>query len=77
MALHNYTLSHVHDNHVEAAWAVANDRVSQRWGTGGLNALESAHESRPNKASGNPPNFDDGWLMPASKSGEDVGTVDR
>jgi site-specific recombinase XerD len=25
---------HVHDNHVEAAWAVANDRVAQRWGTG-------------------------------------------
>ena len=25
---------HVHDNHVEAAWAVANDRVALRWGTG-------------------------------------------
>ena len=25
---------HVHDNHVETAWAVANDRVALRWGTG-------------------------------------------
>lgn len=25
---------HVHDNHVEAAWAVANERIALRWGTG-------------------------------------------
>ncbi len=25
---------HVHDNHVETAWAVANDRVALRWGNG-------------------------------------------